>query len=233
MQYGRDCSTNRSSVWLRAGVVLLCFVTLLGSACQLPVHITITVGSRNAAAQAIPTATPSSRSSPTPTPTPRVVATATRKGAVPTALVARLRTAPPSELRIPRLGLDAPITSVASTVDHGQWYWPVPEHALGHLLGTANPGEPGNIAISGHVDTRTGPGLFARLGDVRPGDLVIVRSADGVFTYRVIDVTIVPEDDRTVLRQTPQEQLTLITCVPDGQYHRRIVVRAQRVESTA
>ncbi|WP_051913872.1 sortase [Thermorudis peleae] len=212
---------------------MLCFATLLISACQFPVHITITVGRENAAAQALPTATPSPRSSPTPTPTPRAVATATRKGAIPTALVARLRTAPPNELQIPRLGLDAPVTSVASTVDHGQWYWPVPEHALGHLLGTANPGEPGNIAISGHVDTRTGPGLFARLGDVRPGDLVIVRSADGVFTYRVIDVTIVPEDDRTILRQTPQEQLTLITCLPDGQYHRRIVVRAQRVESAA
>lgn len=141
----------------------------------------------------------------------------------------RYRMPPATALRIERLGIDVPVVEVTSVKDGKGWYWPVPDEAAAHLAGTANPGEPGNIAITGHVDTRSGPGVFWRLLEIRPGDEVTVWSAAGSFVYRVTEVRVVPEDDRTVLRQGASEVLTLLTCIPDGRYDRRLVVRAEPV----
>ncbi|MCX7623092.1 MAG: class D sortase [Thermomicrobium sp.] len=139
----------------------------------------------------------------------------------------RYRMPPPTALQVARLGIDVRVVDVASVADERGWYWPVPPDAAAHLAGTANPGEPGNIAITGHVDTERGPGVFWRLLEVQPGDEVTVWSAAGSFTYRVTEVRVVPEDDRSVLRQSDRELLTLLTCVPDGRYDHRLVVRAE------
>ncbi|WP_448576573.1 sortase [Thermomicrobium sp.] len=141
----------------------------------------------------------------------------------------RYRMPPATALEIARLGIAVTVVEVASTVDERGWYWPVPPDAAAHLMGTANPGEPGNIAITGHVDTERGPGIFWRLLEIRPGDEIRVWSAAGTFVYRVVDVQTVAQSERAVLRQTDREILTLLTCLPDGQYERRLVVRAEPV----
>lgn len=141
----------------------------------------------------------------------------------------RLRMPPATAIAIARLGIDVPVVDVASVKDERGWHWPVPHDAAAHLIGTANPGEPGNIAITGHVDTERGAGVFWRLLEVRPGDEVTVWSAAGTFVYRVSEVLVVPESDRSVLRQTREEVLTLLTCLPDGRYDKRLVVRAEPV----
>jgi len=141
----------------------------------------------------------------------------------------RYRTPPATALEIARLGIAVTVVEVASVVDERGWYWPVPPDAAAHLVGTANPGEPGNIAITGHVDTERGPGVFWRLLEIRPGDEIRVWSAAGTFVYRVVDVQTVAQSERAVLRQTDREILTLLTCIPDGQYERRLVVRAEPV----
>ncbi len=165
---------------------------------------------------------------PAPTPVARVDgSTAREAGWVPTLF--RYRMPPATALQIARLGIDIPVVEVASVRDERGWYWPVPVDAAAHLAGTANPGEPGNIAITGHVDTEQGPGVFWRLLDVRPGDEITVWSAAGKFVYRVTEVQVVPEHERSVLRQGDREFLTLLTCIPDGQYDRRLVVRAEPV----
>lgn len=146
--------------------------------------------------------------------------------AAPSALFATLRSAPATALSIPAIGLTVPIQEVASTVESGVWSWPIPLDAAGHHLGTANPGEPGNIVISGHVDTREGAGVFAQLAKVAKGDTIELASQSGTFSYRVESAAVVPQSDTSVLLQVPYEQLTLITCVPDGVYHSRLVVRA-------
>ncbi len=141
----------------------------------------------------------------------------------------RYRTPPATALEIARLGIAVTVVEVASVVDERGWYWPVPPDAAAHLVGTANPGEPGNIAITGHVDTERGPGVFWRLLEIRPGDEIKVWSAAGTFVYRVVDVQTVAQSERAVLRQTDREILTLLTCIPYGQYERRLVVRAEPV----
>jgi Sortase domain len=86
----------------------------------------------------------------------------------------------PSTLSIPRIGVRAAIVGVGleangamQTPDPGQvgWYFDGPR-----------PGDPGPAVLVGHVDTRTGPDVFYRLRQLRPGDEVLVGRPDGTTT---------------------------------------------------
>jgi hypothetical protein len=51
------------------------------------------------------------------------------------------------------------------------------------------PGEPGAAVILGHVDSKSGPAVFFRLQELRPGDLVAVTRQDGSTVRFVVDRT--------------------------------------------
>ncbi len=98
--------------------------------------------------------------------------------------------------------------------------------AVGHIPGTALPGEPGNVGLAGHRDT-----FFRRLGSIRPDDEIRVTTPDGVYTYRVERTDIVEPTDVWVLDPTEQPALTLVTCYPFtyvGSAPQRFIVRAMR-----
>ncbi len=81
-------------------------------------------------------------------------------------------------LHIPRLGSDYRQVVLEGTADAQLSQGP------GHYVGTALPGEPGNLAIAGH---RVGKGSpFLELDTMRPGDPIVVETADSWFTYRVL-----------------------------------------------
>jgi len=99
--------------------------------------------------------------------------------------------------------------------------------AAGHLEGTALPGEPGNVVISGHRDT-----LFRPLKDIRRNDIVQVTTSAGEFRYRVVSMKIVSPDDASVLDSDGSDLLTLVTCYPFyfvGPAPNRFIVRAEKV----
>jgi len=52
--------------------------------------------------------------------------------------------------------------------------------AAGHLPGTPFPGERGNVALAGHRDP-----FFRVLQDVATDDVLLFRTPDGVFSYRI------------------------------------------------
>jgi len=80
---------------------------------------------------------------------------------------------------------------------------------LGHLDGTALPGERGTCAVLGHRDT------WARfLRDVRLGTTVRVRTHRGITEYRVTSIRVVPATDGGVLGEVAGRRLALITCYP-------------------
>ena len=99
--------------------------------------------------------------------------------------------------------------------------------AIGHIGGTALPGERGNVGLAAHRDT-----FFRRLGDIRVDDQVRFVTPDGTFTYRVEGTRVVEPADVWVLDPTKDPALTLITCYPFryiGSAPQRFIVRAQLV----
>ena len=96
--------------------------------------------------------------------------------------------------------------------------------AVGHVPGTALPGEPGNAALAGHRDT-----FFQQLKDVRRGDRVMVETPRGTFEYIVRDTRVVEPTTVSVLDPTAEQTLTLVTCYPFnfiGTAPQRFIVRA-------
>lgn len=106
------------------------------------------------------------------------------------------------------------------------------KHAAGHIIGTAFPGQRGNVAIAAHRDT-----FFRPLRNIRARDVIRVTTPQGEFRYRVIATRIVRPDNVEVLKPGRSEDLTLVTCYPFyyiGSAPRRFIVRARRIpESVA
>lgn len=105
------------------------------------------------------------------------------------------------ELYIPKIEATLPIY-------HGTDEYEL-EKGVGHYAGSVLPGEKDNSVLSGHRDT-----IFRDLGEVGEGDLLIVKTEAGSFTYKVRKVRIVDADDRTVIVPKPRATLTVTTCYP-------------------
>jgi len=126
-------------------------------------------------------------------------------------------------LVIPRLNLKAVVREGAgeSTLNV----------ALGHIPGTAFPGQSGNAGIAGHRDT-----LFRGLRNIRDNDLIEVQTPTGTFNYKVESTDIVKPTDVDVLRASSRPELTLVTCYPFyyiGPAPDRFIVKARLVQSPA
>ena len=99
--------------------------------------------------------------------------------------------------------------------------------AVGHLSGTARPGEVGNVVIAGHRDT-----FFRPLQDVRIGDVLTLKTADGDYEYQVEWTAVVRPSDVSVIRPAGGRSLTLVTCFPFsfvGPAPQRFIVRAREI----
>ncbi len=99
---------------------------------------------------------------------------------------------------------------------------------VGHIKGTALPGDHGNVGIAGHRDT-----FFRTLKDIRTGDEIIIQTASGLSSYEVDSVKIVSPRATEVLAPSTQSALTLVTCYPFyfiGPAPERFVVHARSVE---
>lgn len=83
------------------------------------------------------------------------------------------------------------------------------KRGVGHMVQTVMPGVADNCVISAHRDT-----FFARLGRVKKGDMLLVETAAGRFSYRVSRIRIVHKRDRTVVVHTGRPVLTVSTCYP-------------------
>ena len=110
-------------------------------------------------------------------------------------------------------------------VRHRGWYSAGPE-----------PGEPGPAVIAGHLDSKTGPDVFARLSQARPGQRIRIDLEDGTtLIFRVTDVEQYAQTDfptRSVYGATDDPELRLITCGGAydhavGRYQDNVVVFAE------
>ena len=102
-------------------------------------------------------------------------ATTRRKGPVP------LGASRPLTISIPALHLTSRVNPIGLAED-GTIAVPQPGPLLDQAAWFQNsptPGQPGPAIIEGHVDTEAGPSVFFELGDVVPGQKILVTRADG------------------------------------------------------
>ena len=147
---------------------------------------------------------------------------------------------PLAVLHIPRLGAGYSRVVLEGTSEDQLAEGP------GHYVGTALPGQPGNLALAGH---RVGKGSpFLDADQLRPGDPIVVETADSWFVYRVLgdpatgnyttDASGIPgqeivrPSDVSVIAPTPggaaatAAYLTLTTCHPKYSARQRLIVHA-------
>jgi sortase A len=138
-------------------------------------------------------------------------------------------------IQSPDIKLDTGVYEVYAT-KKGEWE--VADYAGGHHYNSKNPGEGGNIVLSGHNNWRGE--VFRYLEHLQPGHTINVWTLDGKqYTYSVEEVNKVPEkgvsyaqrlENGKVMQQTEEEQLTLITCWPYTTFTHRIIVVAKPVK---
>jgi LPXTG-site transpeptidase (sortase) family protein len=153
----------------------------------------------------------------------------------PTSTGAMSRPSIPATISIPKARIKAPIDEVGSTasglvlpnVGRAGWW-----------DGGPRPGENGRAVIVGHLDSKKGPDVFARVPDLAPGDRIEVRDQVGEsHEYAVVGVTSVPKaqfpkDD--VYGPAPRPVLVLVTCGGPydqalGHYRDNVLVYARGV----
>jgi hypothetical protein len=128
----------------------------------------------------------------------------------------RTLTAPlPVALRIPVIGVHTRLIRLGIT-RQGTLQVPKSTSVAGWYARSPRPGEVGSSVIAGHIDSHLGPGIFYRLRELRPGNRIYVRQADGkLATFRV---TAVHEYAKAhfptaqVYGPAPDAELHLITC---------------------
>ncbi len=127
---------------------------------------------------------------------------------------------PPTRIVIPKIGLDAPVLEGDD--------WEALKKGAGHHIGTANPGERGNVYISAHNDIYGQ--IFRRLEELDLGDEVVIYAGATSYRYIVREKRIVEPMDVSVMYPTTEPILSLQTCYPYMVDTHRLVVIAQLSE---
>lgn len=120
-------------------------------------------------------------------------------------------------IQIPALGLDAPVVQGDG--------WEQLKKGVAQHLGTANPGEDGNVVLSAHDDIFGE--LFRYLDKLKPGDEVILYTNQRQYVYEVTDTKILEPTAVDVMAPTSKPLVTLISCYPYLIDKQRIVVQAK------
>ncbi len=123
--------------------------------------------------------------------------------------------AQPVRIRIPAVGVDAPVVEGDG--------WEQLKKGVGHHIGSANPGQRGNMVLSGHNDIYGE--VFRDLNRLKPGDAIIVYARDKAYTYIVTEKHIVEPTDIQWLAPTQRPTVTLVSCYPYMVDNKRIIVR--------
>jgi len=120
-------------------------------------------------------------------------------------------------IQIPAIGIDAPVVQGDG--------WEQLKKGVGQNIGSANPGQSSNMVLTAHNDVFGE--IFRDLDRLKPGDQIIVHTAQRAFTYVVTGSEVVEPTRVEVMAPTTQPVVTLISCYPYLVDNKRIVVKAQ------
>jgi hypothetical protein len=134
------------------------------------------------------------------------------------------KVADPERIRIPSIGVDAPVMKVGllpnrdmetPPADKNMTGWYSPKTPKGKKR-QFRPGENGPAVIAGHVDSKKGPDVFARLGELKHGaEILVTDKAGKTYAFKVADKTQTDKDQLdhgAIWGPTDSPALRLITC---------------------
>lgn len=133
-------------------------------------------------------------------------------------------------LSVPKLNIS---NALISTIDTD-----VDSHLV-HFPGTAIPPAKGNAAIFGHstlpqlYDPKNYKTIFANIHTLTQGDTFIVTVNNTLYTYKIINISVVePQDTSYLTQEYTKSQITIITCTPPGTIWKRLILKAELQETT-
>ena len=103
--------------------------------------------------------------------------------------------------------------------------WEQLKKGVGQHIGTANPGDQGNLVLSAHNDIFGE--IFRHLDQLEPGDEVVVYTSQGAYVYTVTRTKVVEPTDVSVMDPTTDPSITLVSCYPYLIDDQRIVVQGR------
>ncbi len=98
-----------------------------------------------------------------------------------------------------------------------------------HFPTSVYPGQKGNVVIIGHRFQYIPPAknTFFNLDKVAVGDSIKITQDEGSYTYIVTEIQIVEPNDLSILQQTDDYRLTILTCTPLWTSEQRLVITAK------
>jgi sortase A len=120
-------------------------------------------------------------------------------------------------IQIPAIEIDAPVVQGDG--------WEQLKKGVGQNIGSANPGQTGNVVLSAHNDVYGE--LFRYLDKLKPGDQVVLYTQQRQYVYVVDRTSIVEPTAVEVMASTGNPTVTLISCYPYLVNKQRIVVFAR------
>lgn len=141
----------------------------------------------------------------------------------------------PNRMIIPAIEVDSKVAELAIVDVNDAKAYETPKFIVGHIPGTATPGERGNGWYFGHLQSPIlGEGaVFRNLPQIpqrlKQGDdvYVILESVSGVtYLYKVTSTKVVLPDGIDLNPTANEPIITLVTCVPEFVYSHRLVVTA-------
>ena len=122
-----------------------------------------------------------------------------------------------NRIQIPAIGIDAPIVQGDG--------WEQLKKGVGQHIGSANPGENGNVVLSAHNDIFGE--IFRDLDRLQAGDEITLYTNQRAYTYMVSESQVVEPTQVEFLENTSQPTLTLISCYPYLVDDQRIVITSR------
>lgn len=119
-------------------------------------------------------------------------------------------------IQIPAIQVDAPIVQGDG--------WDQLKKGVGQHIGTANPGQNGNMVLTGHNDVFGE--VFRHLDRLKPGDEIVIYTSRRSYVYLIAEWFLVEPTQIEVMAPTTTPTVTLISCYPYMINTQRIIVKA-------
>jgi sortase (surface protein transpeptidase) len=113
-------------------------------------------------------------------------------------------------------------------------------HFAGWYVESVKPGDTGLSVIDGHVSSRYGSALFAKLGKMQQNDIIQIEFGNNsVRQFQVVDKRELPETQTAkyllAKREDIDQQLNLVTCggtfnKTSDKYNNRLVIVSKRIK---